>query len=42
MFHDKNECLKKKKEAEAIAGSLWDCCKDLCNYEVNVDLTLTH
>lgn len=20
---------------------MWDCCKDLCNYEVNVDLTLT-
>lgn len=31
--------ISSKKEAKAISGRLWDWCKGLCNYEVNVDLT---
>lgn len=31
--------MPSKKGAKAIPGRLWDWCKGLCNYEVNVDLT---
>lgn len=31
--------MPSKKEARAISGRLWDWCKSLCFYEVNVGLT---
>lgn len=33
------KCMPSKKEAKAVSGRLWDWCKILYNYEVNVDST---